>query len=133
MALVKNRTSHGSLGSRQTTHTSKNYTLIKESQHGFRKGRSCLTNLLVFLVKVSACLDEGQPVDVIYLDFAKAFDKVPHKRLLEKIAGYGIRGKVLQWITDGMAHKQTTASLSSGLFVKLDYGNQWCTTRQRPR
>ena len=51
-------------------------------------------------------MDEGQPVDVIYLDFAKAFDKVPHKRLLEKIAGHGIRGNVLQWITAWLTNRQ---------------------------
>ena len=91
------------------------FELIKESQHGFRKGRSCLTNLLVFLDKVSACLDEGQPVDVIYLDFAKAFDKVPHKRLLEKIAGHGIRGKVLQWITAWLTNRQQRVCLQGFL------------------
>ena len=51
--------------------------LLKDSQHGFRRGRSCLTNLLTFLDRVSGCLDEGEAVDVVFLDFAKAFDKVP--------------------------------------------------------
>ena len=71
--------------------------------------------MLVFLDKVSACLDEGQPVDVIYLDFAKAFDKVPHKRLLEKIAGHGIRGKVLQWITAWLTNRQQRVCLQGFL------------------
>ena len=55
--------------------------LIRNSQHRFRKGRSisCLTNLLVFLDKVTGYTDEGYKVDVIYLDFTKAFDKVPHQ------------------------------------------------------
>ena len=57
--------------------------LINESQHGFMKGRSCLTNLLEYLETVTKLLDEGVPVDIIYLDFAKAFDKVPHARLLK--------------------------------------------------
>jgi len=51
-------------------------TLIRDSQHGFRKGRSCLTNLLAFLDKVTESIDNGLCVDVIFLDFAKAFDKV---------------------------------------------------------
>ena len=59
------------------THLEK-FSLIRKSQHGFTKGRSCLTNLLEFLDKVTAEVDEGDPVDVIYLDFAKAFDKVPY-------------------------------------------------------
>jgi len=66
------------------------HKLIKESQHGFVKGRSCLTNLLVFLEKVTNCIDSGYPVDVIYLDFQKAFDKVPHGRLVSKLEAHGI-------------------------------------------
>ena len=53
-----------------------NNHLILDSQHGFRKGRSCLTNLLEFLDRVTGCVDAGDSVDVIFLDFAKAFDKV---------------------------------------------------------
>jgi len=55
--------------------------LILNSQHGFHKGRSCLSNLLVFLDKVTGSIDSGEAVDVIFMDFAKAFDKVPHIRL----------------------------------------------------
>ena len=58
------------------------YELIRDSQHGFTRGRSCLTNLLEFLEDVTLNLDKGKPFDVIYLDFAKAFDTVPHERLL---------------------------------------------------
>src|SRR6218665_2529898 len=53
------------------------YNVIKGSQHGFTRGRSCLTNLLELFEEVYERIDEGKPVDVIYLDFAKAFDKVP--------------------------------------------------------
>jgi len=51
--------------------------LILDSQHGFRKGRSCLSNLLTFLDKVTVSIDAGDNADVIFMDFAKAFDKVP--------------------------------------------------------
>ena len=54
--------------------------LLKDSQHGFRTGRSCLTNILVFLDKITEWVDQGEMVDVVFLDFAKAFDKVPHQR-----------------------------------------------------
>ena len=74
--------------------------IIKESQHGFTRGRSCLTNLLDFLEVVYEKLDEGKPVDIIYLDFAKAFDKVPHNRLLVKMEACGIAGNVLRWISN---------------------------------
>ena len=61
------------------------YSLNKSSQHGFVRNRSCLTNLpvLVFMEEVTNYIDRGYPIDVIYLDFQKAFDKVPHKRLLK--------------------------------------------------
>ena len=58
------------------------HKLINPSQHGFLKARSCLTNLLCFFEEITKWVDEGSPVDVIYLDFQKAFDKVPHQRLI---------------------------------------------------
>ena len=70
------------------------YSLIKESQHGFVNSRSCLTNLLVLMEEVTNYIDSGSPVDIIYLDFQKAFDKVPHSRLLVKLAAHGINGNV---------------------------------------
>ena len=51
--------------------------LINTYQHGFLKARSCLTNLLCFLEEITKWVDHGSPVDVVYLDFQKAFDKVP--------------------------------------------------------
>jgi len=71
---------------------------IRPSQHGFMKGRSCLTNLIAFYDKVTHLVDEGKAVDVIYLDFLKAFDTVPHSTLLEKLAAHGWDGCTLCWI-----------------------------------
>ena len=70
------------------------YGVIKETQHGFRKGKSCLTNLLVFLDRITRCIDEGGSMDVGFLNLAKAFDKIPHKRLIEKLRKHGIGGKL---------------------------------------
>ena len=70
------------------------HTLLLKSQHGFTKGKSCLTNLLLFLEDITKAIDEGKPLDVIYLDFSKAFDKVPHQRLLLKIKAHGVCGNV---------------------------------------
>jgi hypothetical protein len=64
-----------------TTHLTNN-NLIGPSQHGFMKGRSCVSNLLEFLERATTAVDRGEAFDIIYLDFAKAFDKVPHKRLM---------------------------------------------------
>ena len=69
------------------------HSLFNQTQHGFLKGRSCLTNLLDFMEHISKWADDGSPVDVIYLDFQKAFDKVPHKRLLIKLKYHGMGGK----------------------------------------
>ena len=67
--------------------------LFSTSQHGFISGKSCITQLLKFLEDVTESIDKGKDVDIIYLDFSKAFDKVAHRRLLKKLDNYGIRGQ----------------------------------------
>ncbi len=74
------------------------HSLIADQQHGFVNKKSCLTNILETLDFVTKAYSEKHSVDVIYLDFAKAFDKVPHRRLLLKLDAYGIRGNILAWI-----------------------------------
>ena len=64
-----------------TMHLNK-HNLLKSSQHGFVQNRSCLTNLLEYLETLTDLIDQGHCVDVFYLDFSKAFDRVPHQRLL---------------------------------------------------
>ena len=71
---------------------------LSEFQHGFVHGRSCTTQLLKVIDKWTEILDQGGSVDAVYLDFAKAFDTVPHQRLLTKLEGYGVGGRMLQWI-----------------------------------
>ena len=88
-----------------TAHLEQN-CLIRDSQHGFRKGRSCLTNLLSFLDKVTDYVNEGTNIDIIYLDFAKAFDKVPHHRLLQKLKAHGINGKIWNWIRAWLTNRK---------------------------
>ena len=58
------------------------HKLINTYQYGLLKARSCLTNMLCFLEENTKWVDDGSKVDVVYLDFQKAFDKVPHQRLL---------------------------------------------------
>ena len=83
--------------------------LINDSQHGFMSRRSCTTNLLQFLERVTSEVDMGRAMDVIYLDFSKAFDKVPHRRLIEKFRSLGIGGEVVQWIEEWLrGRKQRT-------------------------
>ncbi|KAK4807228.1 hypothetical protein QYF61_024348 [Mycteria americana] len=90
---------------------------IKPSQHGFRKGRSCLTNLISFYDKVTRLVDEGKAVDVVYLDFSKAFDTVSHSILLEKLAAHGLDGCTLRWVKnwlDGRAQRVVVNGVYSG-------------------
>ena len=86
--------------------------LIRASQHGFMSGKSTLTNLLAYLEALTALVDEGHPVDVLYLDFAQAFDKVPHARLIAKCKGLGIDGKVLSWIQEWLSGRQQRVVLN---------------------
>ncbi|KAK4817407.1 LOW QUALITY PROTEIN: hypothetical protein QYF61_013474 [Mycteria americana] len=90
---------------------------IKPSQHGFRKGRSSLTNLISYYNKVTRLMDEGKAVDVFYLDFRKAFDTVSHSILLEKLAAHGLDGCTLRWVKnwlDGWAQRVVVNGVYSG-------------------
>ena len=86
--------------------------LIKDTQHGFMPNRSCATNLLEFLEIVTKEFDEGHPLDIIYLDFSKAFDKVPHLRLIEKLKAHSIHGKTLKWILNWLSDRKQRTSVN---------------------
>jgi len=86
-------------------HLSQN-RFTNESQHGCRHKKSCLTNLLEYLEYVVNQIDAGDPVDVIYLDFQKAFDKVHHHRLLQKLRAHGITGSIINWIENWLADRE---------------------------
>jgi Reverse transcriptase (RNA-dependent DNA polymerase) len=88
-----------------TSHLARN-KIISSTQHGFRKGRSCTSNLLEFMEVVTKSADEGKAVDIVYLDFAKAFDKVPVQRLIKKLSAIGLRGHVLKWISDWLVGRK---------------------------
>ena len=70
--------------------------LLSKKQHGFVKGRSTTTQLLSYLAECAEVVASGGVVDAIYFDFAKAFDTVPHQRLLSKLSSYGIGGYLLE-------------------------------------
>ena len=82
------------------------HTLINTSQHGFLKARSCLTNLLCFLEEITKWVDDGSPVDVVYLDFQNAFDKVPHQRFLLKLKAHVIGNDVINRIGKWLTHRR---------------------------
>ncbi len=72
--------------------------LLSNDQHGFRSGRSCVTQLLEIMETWTSLLEDGGGIDVVYLDFRKAFDSVPHQRLLRKVKAHGIDGDLLKWV-----------------------------------
>ena len=82
------------------------HKLINASQHGFLKARSCLINLLCFLEDIIKWVDDGSPVDVFYLDFQKAFHKMPRQRLLLKLKAHGIANDVINWIKKWLTRRR---------------------------
>ena len=86
--------------------------LLSKDQFGFCQGRSCVTQLLATIHDWMLNLDNKIPTDAVYLDFSKAFDSVPHGRLVHKLKAYGIRGKVLDWVEDFLLHRSQFVSIN---------------------
>ena len=84
---------------------------FSEHQHGFLPGRSTVTQLLEVLDNWFSFYDEHTCVDAIYLDFSKAFDSVPHARLIAQLESYGITGKVISWITGFLNNRKQAVSV----------------------
>ena len=80
--------------------------LLSDAQHGFRTGRSPQTNLIEFQKETTKWMDEGAAFDVLYLDFEKAFDKVSHEKLIEKLRRVGIAGKVINFLKDWLSERR---------------------------
>ena len=72
--------------------------ILPKQQHGFLKGKSTSTNLLEAINVWTDLLEHNVPLDILYLDYSKAFDTVPHRRLIKKLSTVGIQGKVLEWL-----------------------------------
>ncbi len=91
-----------------------------DQQHGFVTKRSCITQLLCVMEDWTKWLDSGKCIDTIFLDFQKAFDSVPHERLLSKLAAYGIISKTANWIHNFLTNRQQRAIVENG---KSDWAN----------
>ena len=74
--------------------------MLMGNQHGFIRGRSCQTNPIAFYDQVTKALDAGVAVDVVFLDFSKAFDTVSHPILIKKLGDCGIDAYTVRWIAD---------------------------------
>jgi hypothetical protein len=88
---------------------------LAPEQHGFINGRSCATQLLDCLDLWTSMLEHKNAVDIIYLDFAKAFDSVPHQRLLLKLKSYGIQGGALRWIEAFLLERRQRVRVNQAL------------------
>ena len=99
--------------------------LLNSKQHGFISGKSCLTQLLHYFDDIIQSLSNGDDMDAIYLDYAKAFDKVDHQLLLSKLQLYSFHSKIIKWIESFLTnrsqqvivdgHMSITAPIISGV------------------
>lgn len=94
--------------------------LFTVHQHGFTSRKSCLTNLLETFEDWTSALDNGYNIDTIFLDYQKAFDTVPHKRLVCKLKAYGIQGNLLDWIESFLVKRRMRVGVR-GQF------SDWCS------
>ena len=79
--------------------------LLSKYQHGFVNKKACVTNLLETMDFLTYSVSLKLSVDALFLDFAKAFDKVPHNRLLHKLEMYGIEGNLLNWVNAFLSNR----------------------------
>ena len=86
--------------------------LIHHTQHGFLPQKSTVSNLIEYMNSITKTLDSGHPVDSIYIDFAKCFDKISHRHLLHKVSKYGIEDKILDWLTNWLKNRKQRVCLN---------------------
>lgn len=97
--------------------------ILPSSQHGFLPGRSVLTCLLKCVNDWTLSVDSGKPVDIIYLDFSKAFDRVPYRRLIYKLEYLGVRGLLLRWIESFLRDRKFQVRIQSCLSSPRSVGS----------
>ena len=98
----------------------KENNILSKKQFGFTGGRSTVLQLLLVLEKWTKALDKGKSVDVIFCDFQKAFDTVPHRRLLEVLSHYGIQNEALKWIKDFLTDRKMEVFVNGKKSSKKD-------------
>ena len=79
--------------------------ILNPLQHGFRPNHSCQTQLVDFIDEIQRSMNIQQQTDLLFIDFSKAFDIVPHGRLLNKLKFYGVRGSLFWWISSWLTER----------------------------
>lgn len=102
-----------------TTIKDQTTSLISTVQHGFVPGRSCTTQLIEVLDHIGSLLDRGNQIDVIYLDMSKAFDKVSHRQLINKLYQYGFRGNILNWFQSYLHDRKQRVTVLGATSIPL--------------
>ena len=102
------------------------HNLLTDCQHGFRRRRSCEMQLLTLADELIKGLDKGRQLDLAILDFSKAFDCVPHEKLLKKLDHYDIRGKTLDWIRAFITNR-TQKWYSRGSCIRVNTRQERCS------
>ncbi|KAK4831130.1 hypothetical protein QYF61_015433 [Mycteria americana] len=90
-----------------------NKKIIRISRHGFTKGKSCMTNLINFYDEMTVLVDKWRAVDIVYLNFRKAFDTVSHKILIEKLLMHGLDDQTVRLIENWLSGWAQTVVISS--------------------
>ena len=96
--------------------------ILSDIQHGFPKSHSCETQLLITMEDLARNLDHGKQSDIILLDFAKAFDTVPHQRLLLKLSHYGVQGTINKWIQAWLCYREQFVLVEESVPVSVMSG-----------
>jgi hypothetical protein len=98
--------------------------ILSDRQHGFRKGRSCETQLLEFIDELTKYMEGGGQADVLIMDFAKAFDKCNHSLLVQKLYAYGIQGTTNRWIKSFLSNRRQAVVVEgvSSTFISVKSG-----------
>jgi len=98
------------------------YNIICKEQHGFRKNQSCETQLLETINDIAMALNNSKQIDLLLLDFSKAFDKVSHQQFLFKLSHYGTNEPLYNWIQEYLSNRQQNVILNGATSMQLFTG-----------